>query len=255
MNKQSVVRSFLIVMMPITFLCIGLKSFGQTPGTKKIVELRLNSYECGDFCHIELENIKSKAIYDFNNIDEKTKDLGILERIQKAYYDNQEVLPRNMVGNRYTAMLEYRKTDVIDYSIDGNSRINGRKVLRWMINDLRKSNTANTSGNGRLSFLDGDGKLNFQSDCYVIVEGAYSYVSDAQNHVLELRSNGKSNAGYLWIPDYPSLSGKPFYATFFGPYHDFNACKRALASMPRNQKFYYAKKVSMQAMNQKEIRF
>jgi hypothetical protein len=204
MCKQTLRHSLLILLTPIAFFCFGMNAFGQTPGTKKIVELRLNSYECGDFCYVELEDIKTKVVYGYNNVDEKTKGVGILEQIQQAYNDNQSILPRNMVGSRYTAMLEYRKTDVIEYFVDGDSRKSGRKELRWMINDLRKSSATKTNGSGRLSFLEGDGKLNYQSDCYIIVEGAYSYVSDAQNHVLEMRSNGKSNAGYLWIPDYPS---------------------------------------------------
>jgi hypothetical protein len=108
---------------------------------------------------------------------------------------------------------------------------------------------------GPPSYIDEDGRFIFQKDCYIIVEGAYSYESDAQNHVQELRQAGNYNAGYLWIPDYPSLSGKPFYATFFGPYRDVVSCKAALKKFPRNQKFYYAKRVSMQPMKQVEIRY
>jgi hypothetical protein len=45
----------------------------QTLGSKKNITLKLMSYECGDYCHIELQDITTKATYGVDNIDQKTK--------------------------------------------------------------------------------------------------------------------------------------------------------------------------------------
>lgn len=104
------------------------------------------------------------------------------------------------------------------------------------------------------SYILADGELVFVTDFYMIVTGAYLYRSDAAKEVQRLRAMGYSNAGYLWIPDFPSLSGKQNYATFLGPYNSKNECLKELQHLPRNQKFWYAKKVSMAPMAQGEIR-
>ena len=96
-----------------------------------------------------------------------------------------------------------------------------------------------------ISSLDAQGKLIFIDDCYIIVAGALSYESDCKRWVQKQRSKGINNAGYLWIPDYPSLSGRENFATFFGPFNSAEECASALQFYPKNQKFYYCKEVSM----------
>jgi len=111
-------------------------SQAQTLGTKKVVTLKLLSYSCGDLCYIEFKDTSSGVAYDFENIDGKTKDNGIVAGIQGAYYDNGES-DGKLVGKTYKAVLEFRKTDVMSY--DGEfPRKTGKKKSKWMINTLSK---------------------------------------------------------------------------------------------------------------------
>jgi len=95
-----------------------------------------------------------------------------------------------------------------------------------------------------LSYTNSDGKLVYKSDCFVIVTGSFSYETDARNDVLRMKNEGYSNAGYLWIPDYPSLSGKQFYAPFIGPFQTYEECQNSLRSLSKTGRFWYGKKVS-----------
>lgn len=94
------------------------------------------------------------------------------------------------------------------------------------------------------STLNENKKLVFQSPCYVIVTGAYVTENDARNGVSQTIAEGYSNAGYLWIPDYPSLSGKQFFSTFLGPYPTYDECKVSLNSIRQTGKSWYGVKVS-----------
>jgi hypothetical protein len=93
------------------------------------------------------------------------------------------------------------------------------------------------------SYVEND-KLVFKNPCYVIVNGSYGMENDARTEVSRLRNAGYSNPGYLWIPDFPSLSGKPFYATFLGPYPTREACRDAFASIPQTGRYWYGIRVS-----------
>ena len=53
---------------------------------------------------------------------------------------------------------------------------------------------------------------------WIILAGAYSSRSEASDRARSLRSAGW-DAGFLWIPDYGSLSGARMYAAFVGPVH------------------------------------
>ena len=111
----------------------------QTLGTKKNITLKLMSYQCGDLCYIELQDVISKAIYGYDNIDQKTKDNGILKAIQDAYYKNDES-DKKLKGKIYKAVIEYRKTDIwtIPNSIEEPPVKTGKKKSMWMINSLSK---------------------------------------------------------------------------------------------------------------------
>lgn len=95
------------------------------------------------------------------------------------------------------------------------------------------------------SYVNNYGSFVFQDECYMIFTGAKVNESDCITWVDNKKREGYSNPGYLWIPDYPSLSGKKNYATFMGPYSSNEECKTELKSFPSNQRFYYCKKVSM----------
>lgn len=108
----------------------------QTLGTKKEITLKLQFYECGDLCYIEFKDTSSGVLYDFDNIDKKTKDNGIIAGIQASYYNNGES-DSKLKGNTYKAIIEYRKTDIM--SNDGEfPKKTGKKKSKWMINSLHK---------------------------------------------------------------------------------------------------------------------
>ena len=110
------------------------------------------------------------------------------------------------------------------------------------INDANSA--ASSTSHQPHSYLQQDGKLAFRSDCYVIVTGSYMEESYAASYVATMKKEGYRNAGYLWIPDYPSLSGKSLYATFIGPYQTYIECENSLRSMKTNSRFWYGIKVS-----------
>lgn len=110
-----------------------------------------------------------------------------------------------------------------------------------------------SSSENAASYTDVDGKLVFRSDCYVIITGSFAEENYARGYVSNMKNQGYSNVGYLWIPDYPSLSGKQFYASFIGPYQSYTECENNLRTLKVNSRFWYGKKVSYSS-EQIEIR-
>ena len=127
---------FLTLLTTVLFFTsIGLCK-AQTLGAKKNVVLKLTSFECVDFCYLELKDIATGEIYTFDNTDQKTIDKGIIKSIQDAYYKNGES-DQKLVGRKYNAILEYRKTDIWEIiSTDEPARKTGKKKTIWMINSL-----------------------------------------------------------------------------------------------------------------------
>lgn len=111
-------------------------SQAQTLGTKKNVTLKLMGYECSDMCAIEFKDTSSGLVYDFESIDDKTKDNGILKGIQNAYYKNGQS-DSKLKGRIYKAVIEYRKTDILSYDGEFPEKT-GKKKSKWMINSLSK---------------------------------------------------------------------------------------------------------------------
>ena len=132
MRKLFTITAFII-------LALVNNTNAQTLGTKKNITLKLMSYECGDYCYIELQDITSKITYSYDNIDQKTKDNGILNAIQDAYYKN-DGSDKNLKGKIYKAVIEYRKTDIwtTPNSTEDSPVKTGKKKSMWMINLLSK---------------------------------------------------------------------------------------------------------------------
>jgi len=66
-----------------------------------------------------------------------------------------------------------------------------------------------------------------QGDFYIISVGAVKTEEQARAEVQKLSRRG-FEANYLWIPDYPSLSGKPYFSVYLGPYDNQDACEYAV---------------------------
>jgi hypothetical protein len=131
-------KCFITIFAFVFFLVVLNNSISaQKLGTRKNVTLVLQSYECGDFCYLELKDEKNGNSYSLDNIDDKTKDGGILEKIQNIYYKNNES-DKKLKGRKYLAVIEYRKTDEYKFSdnIDEGPIKTGKKITKWMINSL-----------------------------------------------------------------------------------------------------------------------
>ena len=61
---------------------------------------------------------------------------------------------------------------------------------------------------------------------YIICAYSVKTESQAKIKVAELKNDGYTSA-YLWIPDYPSLSGAQFYSVYIGPFTTQYDCEVA----------------------------
>lgn len=161
------------IVCSIIMLITTLTCYSQTIGQKKNIKLKLISYGCGDNCYIELKDVEKGIIYNFHNIDKRTQDNGILKAIQNDYYAANEN-DSKLVGQVYTAIIEYRITDEFQEGPEGHESTN-RKVKKWMINSLKKFVYKNvmiegvvtrplfdwvgtSAGNGKMEVLTKEGK-------------------------------------------------------------------------------------------------
>lgn len=63
---------------------------------------------------------------------------------------------------------------------------------------------------------------NSNDDFYIIAVDIASSESEAIDKVDALVEEGYNVANFLWIPDYPSLSGANYYSVYIGPFYDID---------------------------------
>lgn len=84
-----------------------------------------------------------------------------------------------------------------------------------------------------------------------------SATADQQEAAKEVQKlmeqDPKNKYGYLWIPDYKSLSGKELYVIFQGPYGYMDAIMPALIDYQKSNPKAYAIKVSKEKEDRKAI--
>jgi hypothetical protein len=112
-------------------------------------------------------------------------------------------------------------------------------------NNIWNEKTNRSESKNMTTYVDEDGKMVYVDECYVIFTGAFTNESQCKDWVDQKRQENLVNPGYLWIPDYPSLSGKQNYASFIGIYKDKEGCKIGLDNFSQNSRFNYCKKVSL----------
>ena len=83
------------------------------------------------------------------------------------------------------------------------------------------------------------------SPFYVISVAAVQDETAAIQKVSELQEQGQS-AGYLWIPDYASLSGALFYSIYIGPYATQEECEIAIEEYRKTHPTAYGILVSQE---------
>lgn len=123
-----------IILVLLSMATVGV--YAQTIGAKKKATVKLLSYECGDFCYIDLKDEKNETSYSFDNVDEKTKTNDIFQAIQEDYYAAKEGVGK-MIDQEFVVSLEYRLTDELKYeSTEEPPHKTGKKLKRWMINEI-----------------------------------------------------------------------------------------------------------------------
>lgn len=66
------------------------------------------------------------------------------------------------------------------------------------------------------------------SSFYFLADSAFRERSHADNQLQTLKSAGYSEAGQFWIPDYPNLSGKPYWQVYVAKFRDSASCDKIL---------------------------
>ena len=120
-------------------ILITVSAFSQKLAEKKILTLKLVSYECGDNCYITFKDIVKGSEYDFHNIDDKINDNNILNKIQEEYYASDQSSNFKLIGNLFTAVVEYKIVKEFEESEYG-PRPTGKKIKKWMIISLKNLN-------------------------------------------------------------------------------------------------------------------
>ena len=122
----------------LTLLLMNFAFWGnaQALGAKKVLVLQFHSFECGDYCHLEMKDVKNGETYMLSEMyDEKTIFNGIFEEIENAYYKNNN--NSKFKSKLYSVILEYRKTDeIIMLSPEEPARKTGKKIQKWMLNSI-----------------------------------------------------------------------------------------------------------------------
>lgn len=114
----------------------------QKLGATKTVTLELLDYSCGDNCYIDFKDVSTGEVYNYDNIDEKTDDAGILSEISGEYDDlmseNSSGKMRS-VGKLYTAELVYKKVRVWVGTQYGRKETK-KWTKSWIMKSISKSN-------------------------------------------------------------------------------------------------------------------
>ncbi len=89
----------------------------------------------------------------------------------------------------------------------------------------------------------GEEKFSGPLPAYVVNIAAYKNESQAQKKVKELAGKGYA-AGYLWPPDFASISNAEMYVVFIGPYSSERQCGKAVEDYRKFDSKVYGVKIS-----------
>ncbi len=88
--------------------------------------------------------------------------------------------------------------------------------------------------------------MNQKPDFFMISISGTADLKEAVEQVKVLRSKGHPS-GYLWMPDYASLSGKEMYAVFIGPFSGIDTTIQYLEHYNKSNPLTYAVKAAHSA--------
>lgn len=141
----------------------------------------------------------------------------------------------------YSATLKLELMDVTFYDpASGEMKATGKKEKRWVIAALEKIATPiNSSSNIQSRYAKNNEAF------YIVNVAAVKTESQAITRSAELKNRGNPS-GYLWIPDYASLSGAQFFLVYIGPYSTQYDCEVATEEYRKKQPDAYGLLVSQE---------
>lgn len=91
---------------------------------------------------------------------------------------------------------------------------------------------------------------------YVVVDSAWKTKTEARTRVAELNPT-YGNSGFIWIPEFDSLSGAQLFQVYVGPFRTRTEAERAtcdyIAKFQKKKNEHYAVLVSTQTTNQDRL--
>ena len=120
-----------------------------------------------------------------------------------------------------------------------------RNHFKEVENKLEKASSDNQK-NEKLDFVD--------NDFYIIAEDIALSEEEAKRKVEILEYEGFEKAGYLWIPDYKSLSGAEYFSVYIGPFQTIDECATRVEEYRKSNPSAYGLLVSNKSSKRVEIR-
>lgn len=114
-------------------------------------------------------------------------------------------------------------------------------IILFTLFNIVLANISNAQGNQQTNY----GKYAGNTPVYIINISAIESEKLAQEAVAKLIKEGY-NAGYLWIPDYASLSGAKYFCVFIGPFLTQNKCEMAVEEYRKVNSSVYGLLVSQE---------
>jgi hypothetical protein len=155
---------------------------------------------------------KLDVIYKLNWYSDGTIE-GIYNYPSQA--NSQYTLKGKDLGNGNIELTEYTSSNI------------SAKAILTLDGKCYTGQIKNTDGRQLTMTMCSDASISVNSTAFYILNvAAIKDESLANIKAEELRKQGYS-AGYLWIPDYASLSGAKFYSVYIGPYYSQSECEIA----------------------------
>jgi len=172
-----------------------------------------------------------------------TLSLGQNKWEWSAYFNNEQLISQQSVdGNRPALKLVTEDSILLTNFYMMGSMEQGMKLESKTPNPTTNENVQSASANSEQSTSPTTHQNN-SGAFYIISVAAVKTENQAKTKAAELKNNGNSS-GYLWIPDYASLSGAQFYSVYIGPFTTQYDCEVATEAYKKQHPEAYGVLVS-----------
>ena len=173
----------------------------------------INSYINSSYYH---EFTEAKSEIESNSFI-VTKESG--DRYSVEYIEN---------GSCYRTSLKKYQHSRVNVKVLLNNEfkivlIHQYKIIENDYSDTPQQLTSDNSSQPKTNQLQAS---NHSESFYIISAAAVKTEAQAKSKASELKNN-ENSTGYLWIPDYASLSGAKFYCVYIGPFSSQHDCEVA----------------------------